>query len=134
MKAQVCIAISVAVITTALAAPPGRIKPEMRPRKRIPPELPFVIGPKGYWSGQCTLASTPAGSDREISGCITAFTFRPGVVDVTVRASGLGTLDYLNLFACQTTTACPAVQVCAARATTGFFTNPLGSNPSGVAK
>src|SRR5438552_925859 len=120
MKAQVCIAISVAVITTLLAAP-VRIKPEMRPRKPIPPELPFVIGPKGYWSGQCTLASTPAGSDREISGCITAFTFRPGVVDVTVQASGLGTLDYLNLLACQTTTACPAV---------GIFHPPNGSGPN----
>jgi hypothetical protein len=76
-----------------------------------PPELPFVIGPAGSWSGQCTPVTTPPGADHQISGCITAFTFRPGVVDVTLNATGLGNLDYFTVLACQSTTACPAVKI-----------------------
>ena len=49
-----------------------------------PPEFPYVIGPAGRWTGNCTLASTPPGSDRELSGCITEYMFIPGSVIVTV--------------------------------------------------
>jgi hypothetical protein len=42
-----------------------------------------------------------------ITGCITAFTFRPGVVDVSVRASGMGSLDHITVLACRSITQCP---------------------------
>jgi hypothetical protein len=95
-----------------------------------------VIGPVGRWSGNCTLASTPPGSDRELSGCITEYMFIPGSVIVTVGTSGLGALDSLNVLACQTTTACPAIQI--VRPTQGSGPNysvivPLPS-PAGITR
>ena len=99
---------AVLAVAIALMAAAGCVTP--RP-KSIPPELPFVIGPVGRWVGNCTLASTPPGSDRELSGCITEFMFIPGSVIVTVGTSGMGSLDSLNVLACQTSTACPAVEI-----------------------
>ena len=82
------------------------------------------------------LASTPPGSDRELSGCITEFMFIPGSVIVTVGTSGMGALDSLNVLACQTTTACPALEI--VRPTSGSGPNysvivPLPS-PAGIAR
>jgi len=76
-----------------------------------PPELPYVIGPAGRWAGNCTLASTPPGSERELSGCIVEYMFIPGSVIVTVQTAGMGALDTLNVLACRTTTQCPAVEI-----------------------
>jgi hypothetical protein len=95
-----------------------------------------VIGPGGRWAGNCTLASTPPGSDRELSGCIVEYMFIPGSVIVTVDTSGLGSLDSLNVLACKSTTACPAVEI--VHATPGTGPNysvivPLPS-PAGIAK
>jgi hypothetical protein len=107
-----------------------------KPPKPTPPALPFVIGPMGRWSGSCTLASTPPGSDRELSGCIIEFMFKPGSVIVKVQTSGLGALDSLHVVACPPVTACTAGKT--VRATLGSGPNysvivPLPS-PAGIAR
>jgi hypothetical protein len=96
----VLLLLAIAAAISACKTPPGPVAPE----------LPFVIGPAGKWTGTCTLVSTPAGGNREVSGCIMEYMFVPGSVVVTVGTAGMGALDSLNVLACQTTTACPAVE------------------------
>jgi hypothetical protein len=106
------------------------------PHQPPPPELPHVIGPVGRWMENCSIVSTPAGSDRQVSGCITEYLFVPGSVVVTVGTDGMGTLDSLNVFACQTATVCPAMET--VRPSSGVGPNysvfvPLPS-PAGITR
>jgi len=119
-----------AVLAVAIAHISAACGPRLP--KPIPPELPFVIGPIGHWSGGCPPPSSQPSSDPVITGCITAYTFRPGVVEVTVSASGMGSLDYITVLACRSTTQCPAIKnVHAANTSQYSAVVPLPS-PAGI--
>jgi hypothetical protein len=107
------------VATVVLVSGATRAAPLDRPVKfAMRLGLPYVIGPPGHWTGQCPP------QQPTISGCVTAYSFRPRGVDVTVRAYGLGPLGTVTALACQTTTLCPAASQ-AVRAST--ILSPAGS-------
>lgn len=98
----------------------------------IPPELPFVIGPIGNWSGACPSPSAQPGPAPVITGCITAFTFRPGVVDVRVSASSMGSVDYITVLACRSTTQCPTFKNVNAANTSQYTALVPLPSPAGI--
>jgi hypothetical protein len=123
MKTNMVVAIALIATASATAQPDP-----------IPPQLPFVIGPIGHWSGECPPPSAQPSPDPVITGCITAFTFRPGVVDVSVRASGMGSLDHITVLACRYTPQCPTFKNVNAANTSQYSALVPLPSPSGISR
>ena len=119
---QAARAIAIVHIVACTPPPPGP----------MPPELPFVIGPVGHWSGECPPASSQPSPDPVITGCVTSYRFRPGGVDVGVHASGVGSAGFITVLACRSTTQCPAAKNVNAGTTPQLSTLLPLPSPAGI--